>query len=358
MVHCFRSSCIQYARRNTRYISRFTIYLLLCLCCLLGIARDTYSETAESKQPRLTRNSKELADYPNQLTRDGDLVVLPDHGVVYIATDFHAHWRDFNQWLNRTRLIEQIESGADVYGLILGDVVDHKPGDRVFEPYGDAKLVDRLMQLQKRLEPRGERLIYLRGNHEIAAADTYAMLKKEGMNATNRRQMIEMLYQSSQGTYFRQFDFIERMTEEQYKYLIRLPTVVVGKNGFVGIHAGTSRSARNLADLVHPDAKVLQELVWDRPAVAQVGGYTPSQTDTFLERIGGRLLIAGHTPLSYFPKKAVKDGVARLSKRQIFFATGYGASSGEPSYLVIDLSKRYKSVSELQYEVEIQPLYP
>ena len=309
----------------------------------------TYSEISEAKQ---------LADYPDGLTRHGELVVLPDHGIVYVATDFHAHWSDFHQWLKRTKLIERIEAEEDVYGLILGDAIDHKPGDSIVEPYGDAKIVDQIMLLQKQLGTKGERLIYIKGNHEFAAIDAYAMLKRNGMNDNNRHYHIRMLYSSPQGPYFQQFNFIERMTDQQYDYLTNLPTIVVGKNGFVGVHAGTSRSAKSLVDLIHPSPKVLEELIWARPAVAQAGGYTPLQTGAFLERIGGRLLVVGHTPLSYFPRKSVTNGVALLGQHQLIFATGYGASPGVPSYLAIDLSKRYESVSELQYGVEIYRLYP
>ena len=48
--------------------------------------------------------AKMLADYPNQVTRDGELVVLPDKGTVYVATDFQAQWSNFNQWLAQTKL--------------------------------------------------------------------------------------------------------------------------------------------------------------------------------------------------------------------------------------------------------------
>ena len=183
----------------------------------------------------------------------GELVVLPDKGIVYVATDFQAQWSNFDRWLTQTKLVERIEAGEDVYGLILGDVVDHKPGDPIFEPYGDVKIVDRIIQLQGQLGE--ERLIYLRGNHELASADTYAMLKKAGMNPDNRRDMIARLYQTIEGAYFKQFNFIERMTDEHYNYLINLPTVAIGKNGFIGVHAGTSRSAKNLADLVRPSKR-------------------------------------------------------------------------------------------------------
>lgn len=300
--------------------------------------------------------AKSLADYPNQVTRDGELVVLPDKGTVYVATDFQAQWSNFNRWLTQTRLVERIEAGEDVYGLILGDAVDHKPGDPIFEPYGDLKIVDRIMQLQGQLGE--ERLIYLRGNHEFASADAYAMLKKAGMNADNRRDMIAELYQTSHGPYFKQFNFIERMTDEHYDYLINLPTVAIGKNGFVGVHAGTSRSAKNLADLVRPSKKVLDELLWGRPSIVLRSGYTPSQTAEFLKKIGGRVLAVGHTPIGSLPKEMVSDGVARLGMHQLVFSTGYGAAPGVQSYLAIDLSKRYRVVTDLKYGAEIHPLRP
>ena len=336
-------------------VLRFHLSTCMALCCLLAMGLSATTKVLESNP---SQRAKQLADYPNELARDGELIILPDHGTVYIAADFHAHWRDFSQWLDRTGLISQIESGADVYGLILGDVVDHKPGDPVFEPDGDTRIVDKLMQLKKQLGALGERLICLKGNHEFEAANTYALLKKHGLTAANREQLIDALYRSPQGAYFQQFNFIERMTDEHYKYLLSLPTAVIGKNGVVGVHAGVSRAAKNLSSLVMPSSKVLEALLWGRSIVVQAGGHTPTETDTFLKHIGGSVLIVGHTPLGYFPKEFVQDGVARLSGRQLIFTTGYGAPPGEPSYLVIDLAKRYHSVAELRFGVEIQPLYP
>lgn len=331
----------------TFYVPPSTCYAIFYLSFLLGIAASTYGDPPQ-----------QLADYPNQLTQDGDLVILPNHGMVYIATDFHAHWGDFHQWLRQTQLVERIQAEEDVYGLILGDAIDHKPGDQIYEAYGDAKIVNWIMQFQQQLGPNGERLIYIKGNHEFAAADTYAMLKKRGMNPNNRQRVIDELYRSSQGAYFRQWNFVERMTDEHYDYLINLPVAAVGKNGVVAVHAGTSRTTKSLAGLVHPSSKVLEEMLWARPATTQAGGYTLPQTDAFLDRIGGRLLIVGHTPLAYFPQKNVKSGVARLGQRQAVFATGYGAKPGQQVYLVIDLAKQYDSAFDLEYGVEIRPLYP
>ena len=269
--------------------------------------------------------SKELGDYPNQLTRDGALVVFPDRGTLYVATDFHARWADFNQWLSQTRLVERLEAGEDVYGLILGDVVDHKTGDPIIEPLGDEKIVNRILQLQAKFGAKGARIIHLIGNHEFAVADAYRVLRKRGMTTRNRQRAIEQLYRGPEGLYYQQFNFLERMTDKHHEYLMGLPTVAIGKNGFVGVHAGVSSSTKSLADLVNPSSEILEGLLWSRPSIAVPGGYTPLQTASFLRRIGGSILAVGHTPLSYLPEASVRDGVARLRSRQLVFATGHGA---------------------------------
>ena len=72
------------------------IYIALCFTCLAAVA---------IAQP------KQLTQYPDQLTRDGHVLVLPDHGTVYIVSDLHAHWDDFNQWLRLTKLVRTDSSG-------------------------------------------------------------------------------------------------------------------------------------------------------------------------------------------------------------------------------------------------------
>ena len=318
------------------------VYTILCFSTLASIAMA---------QPKI------LAQYPNQLTRDGHIVVLPDHGTVYIVSDLHAHWDDFNQWLQRTNLIERIQAGEDVYGLILGDAVDYKPGEPRHPPYGDIRIIDRVMELHRQLGDKGKRLIYIRGNHEFATADAYAMLKKMGMTPENRPDAIRALYASPSGAYYEQFNFIERMTDVHYEFLMSLPTVIVGKKGFVGVHAGPARFIMRLADLVDPNPKTLEELLWNRPEIAYTGGYTLTHIEKFLEAIHGNILIVGHTPIGYFPKKNVRDGIATFGENQLIFSTGYSGPPGVPAYIEIDLAEVYPSVHALKLGVNIHHLY-
>ena len=318
------------------------IYLTLCFISF------TTAAIAQSKQ---------LTQYPDQLTRDGHIVVLPDHSTVYIVSDLHAHWDDFNQWLQLTKLVERIQAGEEVYGLILGDAIDYKPDEPRHPPFGDTLIVDRVMALQKQLGDKGKRLIYLRGNHEFAAADAYAMLKKQGMTTQNREQFIRLLYDSHLGSYYEQFNFIERMTDAHYEFLVNLPTVVIAKNGFVGIHAGPPRSITSLTDLVNPSPKTLEELLWHRPTIAYSGGYTLRHIKNFLEAIHANLLVVGHTPIHYFPSQNVRDGIATFGENQLIFSTGYSGSPGIPTYIKIDLSETYTSVHTLKLGVNIHHLY-
>ncbi len=301
---------------------------------------------------------KNLSQYPNEYTRDGHVVVLPDHGTVYIIADLHAHWNDFNQWLRQTRLIERIEAGEDVYGIMLGDVIDYKPDEKPEPPYGDIQIVNRVIEIQQQLGDNGKRLIYIRGNHEFAAADTYAVMKRSGMSDDNRKIFIDRLYNSINGSYYKQFNFIERMTDKHFDFIMNLPTVVIGKKGFVAVHAGPARNINSISDLVTPAKDTLDEMLWDRSKIVMFGGYTLKHTENFLNALNARFLVVGHTPVGLFPPRNVKDGVVRLGGKQLIFSTGYSGTKGGQTYIEIDLAKNYSSVDELQFGVNIHLLYP
>ncbi len=318
------------------------VYAAFCLICFASVAIAA---------------PKQITQPPDELTRDGHVVMLPDHGTIYIVSDLHADWDDFNRWLQVTKLVERIQAGEDVYGLILGDAVDYKPDEPRHPPYGDIQIVDTVIELRSQLGDKGSRLIYIRGNHEFAAADAYAMLKKQGMTTQNRDQFIRSLYQSPLGAYYEQFNFIERMTDTHYEFLMSLPTVVIAKNGFVGIHAGPPRVIKNLTDLIDPSPKTLDEILWQRPAIAYSGGYTLQHIENFLKAIRANLLIVGHTPIQYFPTKNVRDGIATFGDKQLIFSTGYSGLPGVPTYIEIDLAETYPSVHALKLGVNIHHLH-
>ncbi len=291
----------------------------------------------------------------NEYRRINNLVILPDKGILYITSDFHTRFKHFNLWLKRTNVIERIKNGEDVYGLILGDTVDIKPGDKEAEDRGDSKIVDTLMKIHGELGEMSHRLIYLRGNHEEAVIDLYEMLTKQGMNSQNRMQFVKRVYRSA---YYRQFNFIERVTDEQYRFLKTLPLAVKTKSGVIGLHAGPSIKAANLDSLANPTKAIREDVLWERPkGMLAAGDYSVDDTKKFLKRMeNSHILIVGHTPLSYLRRKNIRKGVGIVGDEQLILATSYGSEPGKKSYLALNLNTVYDNVHELQVGEEVKRL--
>src|SRR5580658_10016373 len=90
-------------------------------------------------------------------TRRGRIVTIPPNGTAYIASDLHGHQTDFAQLLKRTRIVERVAAGEDVYLITTGDAPD--PGrPRAIDPSvledGDVRILDQLIALEKELGER------------------------------------------------------------------------------------------------------------------------------------------------------------------------------------------------------------
>jgi hypothetical protein len=302
------------------------------------------------------------AAYPDRFQQDGGLVVLPSKGTLYIASDFHTRYTDYRKWLAATQLPEKLKAGEDVYGLILGDAADIKPGDTAAEKGGDSRIIDHIRELQQSLGPAGRRFIFILGNHEAASVQIYGLLKREfELTPQNRRRLINLLYNSEDGAYYQQFNFLERITDEQYAYLKGLPVAVLSKSGLLAVHAAPSKSATGLGDLVAKRPKVLEQLLWSRPVEIQIKEPNYSSTDllTFLKLMANSsLLIAGHTPLSSLPDSWIHHGLGMYADRQIILGTSYGSLPGQKSHLVLDLARSYRTTQDLTPGRQIFPLEP
>lgn len=303
------------------------------------------------------------APYPDKFAQDGGLVVLPSKGTLYVASDFHTRHTDFQKWLTKTSIVERLKSEEDTYGLILGDAVDIKPGDPLAEKDGDSRIVDRIRQIQTAVGEAGKRFIYIQGNHEREVCRIYGLLKKHfALDARTRARLVAALYASQDGLFYQQFNFLERITDEQYAYLKDLPVAVLSKNGIVGVHAGPSKSAKNRKELAQKAESVVDELVWSRPEeIAEIPGkgYSSDQLAGFLRLMeNAGLLISGHTPLSALLPGWLQHGVGVFGERQIILATSYGSAPGEKSYLVMDLARRYNAARDIAPGRELQILEP
>ena len=298
------------------------------------------------------------AAIPDRFHVDEGLVLLPSKGTLYITSDFHTRHADFVQWLARTDIVSRLKNEEHAYGLILGDAVDQKPQDAQAEKEGDTRIVDRIRQIQTDLGDAGKRLIFIMGNHEQACMEIYASLQKQyGLTPATQARLIRALFNSPDGAFYQQFNFLERMKDEHLAYFRTLPVAVLGKSGLAFTHAGPARSAKALADLTARTPAVLQELLWTRPEAIMTGGHTVAELVAFLTLMReATLLICGHTPLGSLPQDWIRDGLGVFARQQVILATSYGSIGEDKRYLTLDLGKSYRSAEDLKPEKEIHRL--
>jgi hypothetical protein len=213
------------------------------------------------------------------------------------------------------------------------------------------------MRIRGETGGEASRLVFLLGNHEYEVIKAYRLLRDErGMTDSNRGELVKGLFEGKNGSFYRQFNFLERITSEQFRFLETRPVLGVGEQGLLGVHGGPSKSIASLKDAVDRKAGVVDELVWSRPSEIRKKGYTADDMDRFLHLAGGRLMLSGHTPLGSLPESWIRHGVGVCHDRQIILATSYGSSGGAKSWLKLDLSRRFGKAGDLAPGKEIFPL--
>ena len=297
-------------------------------------------------------------DCSGQIHRNGGLVFLPGHGKLFVASDFHTRYADFTMWLERTRIVERLRNGDDVYALIVGDVVDRKSGDIYAEDDGDTRIIERIREIQDNVNEQGFRFLYIQGNHENRCVSIYEKLvADEAMTPSNQQEVVKNLFSGERGSYYQQFNFVSRMNDDRYQYLKELPVAVITENGIVGIHAGPSRSLNYSKDIINMNETVVEQILWSRPVEVRKDGYDTSDLSTFLHRMNdSSLVVSGHTPLRYLPEELIRDNVGDYGGQQIILATSYGSEPAEKAFLALDLKTAYEGTSELRAGEEIRLL--
>ena len=337
-----------------------------------GFSRRTFLGTAAAcAAPWSVLAQEAQALYPDRFQIDGGLVVLPGKGKLYVASDFHSRWRQFQEWMDKTDLVARLKGDPDVYGLILGDAVDFKQGDREADADGDTKIIERVRELQGALGEAGKRLIYILGNHDYETMKYYDVLKTRMAAGRTRMQALEEMYAA--GINVVQYNFLARMTDEQQRYLLKVPVAVLCKNGVFAVHAGPAKNLTGIQDIVQRRPEVVERLVWGRPllpstkdlageaaaqpAAAWNGLYEEAEVEPYLKRMeNSGLMACGHDPHSIFPREMMRDGLAEYGKHQIVLATSYGALADGRRHLIIDLARRYDGAKDLVMGREIQRL--
>jgi len=340
-------------------------------------------------------------------TTRGRIVTIPPYGTAYIASDLHGHQADFAQLLRRTRVVERIAAGEDVYLIITGDVPDlerHRAIDASVAEDGDVRILDQLIALQKELGERSDRIIYLEGNHDfhvIRIAREVAIFDARRKNASPPpRDRHEAIDRAALADYFHHYtktfgagvfannvtpyDMVHRVEPRHLDFLARQPILAVleGASALV-THAGppkmTELSARALRREIENASR---EELFDSSAAAYYSSayhqmlnnrfrardYDLIDVDEFLKAFSCSLLVTGHTPHPYLVDYAkacplegcgFRDGLGFVGSRQVVLCTSFGAfDASRKRFVELDLTRPYAGTSDLRSGSEIQPLYP
>ncbi len=269
---------------------------------------------------------------------------LPDKGRLLVCTDLQGCMRDFH------RMVHIFEQALDQYRgdchlLFTGDLI-HGPHiepedwpDFLGEYYRDAsgELIVAYAGLAAQYPGKVHALL---GNHEHGhiggphtakfAADEVALLEHIlGPSATARMRGI----------------------------IHTFALAAVSKCGAVFTHGAPAAVIESVADLEAADltcANYASPLdVLDTPVVGKVlwaRSATEAEARRFLRATNGTMSIYGHD--------VIPEGFEKVGEEQIIVSTSFGLFDTNKVYVSLDLSARYRGVSDLRIGHEILPLYP
>lgn len=344
----------------------------------------------------------------SDLTRSGRIVTIPAHGRAVIVSDFHGHLGDFEAFLARSRILERIGSGEDVWLLITGDVPDldrHRALDPEVPPDGDVRILDALIAAAKQLGPRAERIVYLEGNHDfhilrIARETAIFDAHRRGREAPPpevwdapidprvledyfdhyRKSLGEEVFDNNIGPY----DMIRRVQPRHLAYLAQGPALAMLEGArTIVTHAGPTKmkgqSKRAIRKAIEratrEDLRGLPaETYYAAPYHQILNGrfrnqdYDLDDLDAFLSIFGASIMITGHTPHAYLvdfacntplPGCSFRDGLGFVGARQVVLCTSFGAfEAARKRYIELDLARPLGDVDDLRPGTEVLALYP
>lgn len=338
----------------------------------------------------------------------GRLLMLPKRGRALVVSDLHGHVGDWRAFCAASGIVERLRGGDDVWLLLTGDVPDvarHRSVDATVPPDGDVTILDEIMRLKRELGPRGERVVYLEGNHDFHLARLsreivryHAGQRGGKMPAEDDLPTFSAEEREAYFTYYREtygdavfvnnigpYDMILRVRPDHVAFIDSTPIVAVAEHaGVVVTHAGPPRMKRRRGNALKREIdqadraqlrrappedyyeSVYHQLLNNR---FRNGDYDLQDLGRFLEVFRSTSLIAGHTPHPYLvdfelqqplAECSFTNGVGVVGGQQLVLCTSFGAFHPRlKRYLEFDLGTRYPSAQALvESEGVVRPVYP
>ncbi|MCA8924595.1 MAG: metallophosphoesterase [Planctomycetes bacterium] len=326
----------------------------------------------------------------------GRIVSLPRKGKALIVSDLHGHVGDWRAFCSASGVLERLRGGDDVWLVVTGDVPDvarHRTVDPSVPPDGDVTILEELMRLKRELGARGERVVYLEGNHDFHLArlareivryhagqrggrmpsdadlPTFTEEEREQYFAYYRETYGDAVFVNNIGPY----DMILRVQPEHVQFIDSTPVLAVAEHaGVVVTHAGPPRMKRRRPAALKKEIdqadraqlrrappedyydSVYHQLLNNR---FRNGDYDLGDLGRFLEVFKSTTLVAGHTPHPYLidfdlqqPLEGCRfvEGVGMIGGQQLVLCTSFGAFHPRlKRYLEVDLAQRHPNAEAL-----------
>jgi len=338
----------------------------------------------------------------------GRLVSLPNRGRALVVSDLHGHVGDWRAFCDASGILERLRGGDDVWLLITGDVPDvtrHRSVDPSVPIDGDVTILDEIMRLKRELGARGERVVYLEGNHDFHLARLAREIMRYHAGQQGKRMPAEDVLPDFSDAereqyfdYYREtygdavfvnnigpYDMILRVRPDHVRFIDSCPVLAAAEHaGVVVTHAGPPRMGRRRAAALKKEIdqadrsqlrrappedyyeSVYHQLLNNR---FRNGDYDLEDLGAFLEVFKSSTLVAGHTPHPYLVDFELQqplaecnffDGVGVIGGKQLVLCTSFGAFHPRlKRYLEFDLGQRYESAGALlASEGVVCPVYP
>ncbi len=243
--------------------------------------------------------------------RKGSLIELPQIGKAMIITDIHGNLDDYNRFMDIWNDFEDENNHL----IITGDFIHSisLQNDKSIEIVDD---------LKHRLKT-GDNFHVLLGNHEWSVISNKTIYKAGANLSLNFELLLKERYKKR---WKEQIEILSNFFKD-------LPLAVKTQNKVFISHSGPSKYIKNIYDVInifnsdYRENKGLFDLLWNR-----YGKYNRKDLETFLENVGSRVMIVGHTPVK---------GAKLVYNNQLIVSSSY--SDGKKAYVELDLEKEIKN---------------
>lgn len=248
------------------------------------------------------------------------LIELPDYGRLIVVSDLHGNFKDYKKYL---KLWDRDDENSHI--VFIGDLIHAIDGED-----GSVEIVEDAM-FKSQEYPNYHCLL---GNHE------WCHIVNQNIYKANRdlKSDFENLVSHKKG-------YMEPSLTNYIRFFKSMPYFLKTSNGLFISHTGPSDIAtlKDFKDMCYDNHSSfsLHGFLWNRYG-ARLEGYTISDVDYFLDLIGSRFMVVGHT---------VVDSGYKIIGNQMVLSSSFFTSV--KSYLDIDLSGEINTIDDLIDNVKV-----